>query len=546
MSAKFLLPCVIVAAAIIAPPTIVGASQVWLQPWPPCDWCGWAGESDTDQLFDSDDKWRTSASGVNVLVLTAFLLYRLDDTKLRLIASWLNAHHIDADLDIAAMPANAHCGSKIEGYGDPAVAERTAHRLKVAGIIPRYITMDEPLWGGHYLNISSACRLPIHELTTGIASMINIYAKYFPDVEVEDTEPYAATMTQSSWKEDLRQFVTELRGIHGVELTAIWIDSGWGASWRSKIPEFVNEVHSLHLKAGLIYDAKATDDTDEAAVDSTRREFIELEDELGVSLDLVSFGGWYTHPTHLLPESDPGAQTRALADYMGKRGIISVSISGHETSGKLRQTDGSPISGASIQLQMLVGNVTGPLIEAQMSGNVPFWASQAKVGFRVNTEGNPEEYSSLRLAVQGWSYTETAEGRVSQVGTFGRPSVESASTKPVAADAQAFGVTPGAAFRVSIAEGVDRPAYGASHGVLTFLSRDGSKSERRSFSFPQLWRRLLETKTNLHGRFTFSCKRIPQEAELRILALVPNSVHETVMRLPASLCLIGPSKTKAH
>ena len=64
------------------------------------------------------------------------------------------------------------------------------------------------------------------------------------------------------------------------------------------------------------------------------------------------FASWRSYPTHVLPETDPDALTYLVDYYFRPRTILSLTYSDDQATGKLRDTQGNGIAGATISVTM--------------------------------------------------------------------------------------------------------------------------------------------------------------------------------------------------
>ena len=135
------------------------SKQVWLGPrW-----------GDLGPIIDGSapaSPWNDVARRVDVLGFPEQLIRKLPDEALARLVQDLDRRHIA--LNIGILPTNAFheppCGAGVEGYSAPGSANQTVAKLLRAGASVSYISMDEPLWFGHYYSDKNACRSSIDNL----------------------------------------------------------------------------------------------------------------------------------------------------------------------------------------------------------------------------------------------------------------------------------------------------------------------------------------------------------------------------------------------
>ncbi|MGA8903087.1 hypothetical protein, partial [Bradyrhizobium sp.] len=69
------------------------------------------------------------------------------------------------------------CGHGVEGYTDPPGNAQIARRIKAAGGELVYVTMDGPLYSGHYFNGPNACHSTIENVAERAAAVMREYQK---------------------------------------------------------------------------------------------------------------------------------------------------------------------------------------------------------------------------------------------------------------------------------------------------------------------------------------------------------------------------------
>jgi hypothetical protein len=179
---------------------------------------------------DLAKQWPKGSASINTLALTEGQVRLLqDDTLMRLMHD-LNAHHFAPQLGILATNwfHEPPCGGGVEGYSDPGSANATVAKLLLAGASPSIITMDEPLYFGHYYQGKNACRSAIQDVAQRAAVIVKIYTAAFPNLIVGDAEPFPAISTQQGWQADYAKWVGAFHNATGTSLSFTDIDFNWG------------------------------------------------------------------------------------------------------------------------------------------------------------------------------------------------------------------------------------------------------------------------------------------------------------------------------
>jgi hypothetical protein len=171
-----------------------GSKQVWLGP-------RWV---DLGPIIDGSapaGPWNDAAGRVDVVGFPEQFIRKLPDEALARLVQDLDRRHIA--LNIGILPTNAFheppCGGGVEGYSDPGSANQTVAKLLRAGASVSSISMDEPLWFGHYYSDKNACRSSIDNLAERTAAIVKVYTAAFPNATVGDTEPFPAVSSEPNW-----------------------------------------------------------------------------------------------------------------------------------------------------------------------------------------------------------------------------------------------------------------------------------------------------------------------------------------------------------
>ena len=195
----------------------------------------WLGPraSDFVPIFEGSSPeapWDEVAGRVGVLSLHEGAIRHMSDEALARLVQDLDRRHIALGLGI--LPINwfheTPCGQGIEGYSDPNSARQTLAKLQKAGAKVRLISMDEPLWYGHYYSGPKACRSSLENLAERTAVLVTIYTAAYPDAVVGDIEPFPAVSSQPGWADGYADWLAAFNNATGRRLAFLHLDFNWG------------------------------------------------------------------------------------------------------------------------------------------------------------------------------------------------------------------------------------------------------------------------------------------------------------------------------
>lgn len=303
-----------------------GSKRVWLGP----------RASDFVPIFEGsapEGPWNDIAGRVGVLALNENTIRSMSDEALARLVRDLDRRRIGFGLGI--LPINwfheTPCGHGIEGYSDPNSAKLTLAKLQKAGARVKFITMDEPLWFGHYYSGPNACRSSLDNLAQRTAVLVKIYTAAYPDAVVGDTEPFPALSAQPGWAEGYADWLAAFQKATGSRPSFIQLDFNWGdprlntggahdGSNAAAVALLAREVSSVvrrnGLEVGMIYWGGGGSDVQ--WMDNARLHIREIE-VAGVHPDQAIFTSWNPAPAHTFPSTDPNALTSLIPYYLRDR-----------------------------------------------------------------------------------------------------------------------------------------------------------------------------------------------------------------------------------
>jgi hypothetical protein len=212
------------------------------------------------------------------------------------------------------------CGQKIEGYTDPPGNAKIAERIKAAGGTLTYLTMDEPLYYGHYFNAPSACHSSINNVADRVAAIIREYRRVFPGVAVGDTEPFPALTKQADWQEAYRAWLTAFKRATGQSIAFTNMDINWPedhGDWTGSVRKAARFFRSEGIPFGIIFNASIPGETSERRwLDSALGNFSRIEQELDIHPSKVLFESWDRFPARTFTSIDGPGEDCLVMRYL--------------------------------------------------------------------------------------------------------------------------------------------------------------------------------------------------------------------------------------
>jgi hypothetical protein len=408
---KAVLGCAMLA---IAAATEAQAQQVLFQANQPLGpWTGVKGDPDWKSFFSPDAPWQHAASQIQILSLGAGYVGDAPDAELREIAAWAAARGIALNIvlqPVAAEPSES-CG-KTEGYDNPKHVALVAAKLKRLGVAPKYISLDGPLWFGHYATGPQDCHLSIEQAAQRAVRNLRFFLEDFSDLDIDDIEGDILVL-QPNWQAEYRAFKTAFEGAAGHPVNSLRLDVKWTApGWGGNVKALHALAKSLGLKFGVIYNGDDRDDSDAAWVAHAIRNYTRIESEYGIIPDRAAFVSWNKHPSHALPETSPDTMTWLIDQYRLPRTRFEAQREGSGWRVKLVGAAGRPLAGQKVTIARLGVDPARPPPVRSVSGIVPKDAAAAILGLRVNAECFCASANDLLLG--DMTYEENGGGSVKQ------------------------------------------------------------------------------------------------------------------------------------
>jgi hypothetical protein len=531
------LSWILYAIGLLLPPSTEGAfagsPQVWFAPmdWlarqPPGGPNGFTKHDDYMTLFGS-----TVMSRVAVFKLYPQLVTWASDDDLRHIFASLKHQNIALAIEAGVLTDTDRCGRGVEGYGGSDAA-RLAERIAKLGGDLAYVAMDEPAWFGHYFGGPNACRAPLADIALDAADNIAAVRAIFPKVKIGDIEPVGSS-PEDGLVHEYGEWIDAYQQAVGEPLAFFHADVQWAKPWVAPVAKLAADLKSKAIPFGIIYNGNGDDTSDQAWVAHAEAHYLAYEADGRSAPDQAVFQSWVAHPSHLLPDTDPGAFGYLLRRYFRSPTQIAAQLTQGTISGRLVDETGKPVSGAE-----LVGtgmNDAGPGIPSQnlLRGVVPAGVRSAVLGLRIDIEC--ECSGNADIGVGPLRYREAGSGLVEHSFTPGRDGWREGSAAAVSASPDAmsfqkkttpdhpislnsppFAVTAGADFALNVPWRVSPSSSGSGYLALIFLDGMGKEIHRSELPLEPGWLSLGRARTD--GRGYFSLRLGPPASDVDLVKL---------------------------
>ena len=271
------------------------------------------GPSDFFQLFRPEAPWAKSSASIKVFKIYPDLIVRATDSDLKKIFEDLDRRKIKLALEFGVLTDSERCGHAVESYNGEHLA-RFALRIKRLGGTLAYLTMDEPLWYGHYYKGPNACQSDVETIARDVAQNIGPVRRIFPEIQVGDIEPVPST-EPPDWLEEIGDWTNKFSKATGQKLDFFHVDIIWKGDWIDKVNNLASLVKQKGITFGIIYNGNSEDNSDDMWLTHMREHYQAIE-KYGPIPDQVIFQSWTAFPTKLLPEDNELTMTNAVLAYI--------------------------------------------------------------------------------------------------------------------------------------------------------------------------------------------------------------------------------------
>ncbi len=352
-------------------------------------------------MWSDDAPWPNAAKKVGVLEIVHWWLDTVTDQQVLEITDFAKQHHMKIDLEIEAVTRFPNqCGLGDEGYTAPGDLARQAGMLKRLGVKVDIMTMDEPMWFGHYASDPLACQLPVADLAANVAANISAITALYPDIQLYEIEPIPAVTNFPTWRQDMAAFHNGLVQGLGKQVRGVQLDVGWETpAWQPAMQAMNTFVHENNMTLGIfeyaIYDVRSDTDWINSAVQHIEY----VEGTLGIVPDMAIFTTWSPYPQDSMPETSPTTLTWLINRYFRQRTVMTAQFVGAGAHGQLKDDAGQPIANATINAYVPGVDFSQPLPTRVIQDVVPPNAAYGLIGYRLNVECNCAGFNDVLVGL---------------------------------------------------------------------------------------------------------------------------------------------------
>jgi hypothetical protein len=271
--------------------------------------------ADYMDMFQPNAPWSVAASGLTAFKVSTQLVLRGTDEQLRTVIDGLKSRHIALAIELGLLTASDRCGKGTEGYGSPAAVEAVAKRIKSLGGQLDYVAMDEPVTWGHEKTGSNAqgfnyCHDEVADLVNQTAPKIAILQRYFPNVQIGEIDAINSRFPHLA--NDIIAFIDTLHNKTGLKPAFVHADVAWDSTWQPMLEDLTRRLRARGVRVGVVFDGDLNATSDNAWVAQSLERYRVVTSNSKTKPDDAVFQTWSPRPTHMLPETDPGAWTYAV------------------------------------------------------------------------------------------------------------------------------------------------------------------------------------------------------------------------------------------
>ena len=296
-----------------------GSPQIWLGGVDPIVRASMDPSSASDfmDLFEPQANWSRAASQVKVFQASTQFFSKAPDRMLSRLFEDLKRRHIALALGALMLSGDGQCGFGIEGYSAPRQMLAIANRINKLGGTLSYIAMDGPLMAGHFYSGPRACHSSMESVAAEVAEKVSQMRTVFPTLEVGDIEPLGVT-DPSNWAKTLIVWAEAYKAAVGEPLAFVHFDVQWRGPWQAQLRDLEARLRADGTRVGVVYNGLGADQTDMEWVQHAEEHFDALERDSSLMPDDAVIQTWNRHPTHFLPETQPGTLTHLIDRYAAK------------------------------------------------------------------------------------------------------------------------------------------------------------------------------------------------------------------------------------
>jgi hypothetical protein len=526
--------------------TARAAPEIWFNGFTRADWLS---------LWDDNAPWQLAANRTNVIVIASWWLTATPDVEILAVFNFAKRHHIKVSMEaamVARYPTDT-CGFD-EGHTPPNVVVAQMAVLTRLNLHIDMLTMDEPIWFGHYASDPGSCQHSIADLADRVAKDYKLVAAQSPGIRLVEIETIPGVTNFPDWRDSITQFQVLLNQKTGARVHDMQSDIGWDTpAWQEPMREMQSFAHQRNMGFGFYMYGGAFDRSDSEWIASAIKHMETAEGLLGIIPDQAIFASWSKYPAKAMPESSPTSLTWLLNRYFRERTTLQGQFVGQGMKGKLTTMNGTPIPNATINGYVDGVDFSQPLPTTVVQGIVPAQAAYGLIGYRLNLEcscaglndvlvGNIQ-YQETHGGTKSASYSlpfyqQNYGGVIVDAEWVGGVQVNRVIATPMQSfppNSNFFPVTPGAQFTYTVPASTIGGNGWFGHAMLLWFDRNYGGVNGAVFVIPDPGRRLMSTATTAEDG-TFQLKKLPRvgSGSTPVMAEYPgDDTYRAVMWTPS-------------
>ena len=380
--------------------------EIWFAPHGLSDWLN---------LWSDDALWQNAMQQTDVIqVVSWWLEYGATDQQILALFDFARRHHMKIEMETSVIERflTDPCGNS-EGYTTLSDMQAQLAILQRLNLHIDILTMDEPVWFGHYDTDPTSCQLPMPVLLDRVITDISGLLAYYPDLQIVEIEPVPPLTRNPDWRESENYFRVGLARRTGKHIKAFQLDLDYtNPAWKQTLQDMRAYTRQNNLKLGFYMYGGGNETSSAQWIDDAVQHMETAEGELGVIPDQAIFASWSPYPTNAMPESSPDTMTWLINRYADrKHPVMQAHFVGQGLRGTLKTARGLPIANATINGYVSGIDFSQPLPVQVATGVVPANAVYGLTGYRLNIECFCSGYNDV--LVGALQYQETAGGSAS-------------------------------------------------------------------------------------------------------------------------------------
>lgn len=302
--ATLALRALIFVALIASPGSVLAAApQVWFAPMDPVyrPQSGFGGPADYMALFGPPGD--AILSRINVFKIFGQFVDGGSEAELRQVFAALRRHHTALALEMGVLSTRGHCGDGVEGYAGERLADMAARIAHLGGDLA-YVAADEPIAG------ADTCHEDLTVAARDAAKNFAAVRAVFPSARIGDIESVGPSPAAAV------RWIEAFRAAAGEPFAFYHADVLWNGTRQVPLEKLAGAIHQRQIPFGVIYNGNNDAASDAEWIAQAAVHWRAVEADHQIRPDQVVFQSWVAHPSHLFPETNNGAFTYLLQDYL--------------------------------------------------------------------------------------------------------------------------------------------------------------------------------------------------------------------------------------